>query len=200
MGFQYQLKFATDLKGGPIKVLFGSQNTFGIESEYNSSVLHPTGFFGYICFWIGNHPIGDFQEFVMLDIPALHMKDTLRFEGQRRDSTINNQQAEVILETVYKALWGNYDFENEDFQQLKNRFQRFSICPGGGEAFDGIQCVLVDEDESERMIWRWIGPPQENQPLSEVPPQEIRLQKGHYEKVVRHFLDWFNNLKKPEGK
>lgn len=178
-----------------MKMFFGSPNTFGIECEYDLSFFHPTSFFGHIRFWIGSHPVGDFQEFVMLDIPAIHLKDTLRFEGQRRDPTIDNQQAEVILEIISKVLWGNDDFENEDFQQLKNRFHRFSICPNGGEAFDGIQCVLVDENESERMIWKWTGPPHENQPLIE---QEIRLKKGQYEDVVRNFLEWFHKLNKLE--
>lgn len=178
-----------------MKMFFGSQNTFGIECEYDPSVSHPTCFFGHICFWIGNHPVGDFQEFVMLDIPTIHLKDTLRFEGQRRDPAIDNEQAQVILEIVSKALWGNDDFENDDFQQLKNRFQRFSIGPNGGEAFDGIQCVLVDEDDSERMIWKRRGPPPETQLLV---GQEIRLKKGQYEDVVRNFLEWFHKLNKLE--
>ncbi len=119
----------------------------------------------------------------------------MRFEGQRRDLAIDNQQAEVILEMIYKALWGNDDFENEDFRQLKNHFQRFSICPNGGKAFDGIQCVVVDEDDSERMIWKRRGSPPETQLLV---GQEIRLKKGQYEDVVRNFLEWFHKLNKLE--
>lgn len=165
-------------------MIFGNQKTFAVECEID--VPSDEFFNCKICLWAGGIAIGDFERGSSLRVSRLFFRNTLKYIGQRHDSTLNGKSTDQVLQFVYKTLYEIPD-EDKSLEELElawQRYGKFHICPDGGPAFDGWLAVLLEEQAKDRFIWSY--------ELQDA--EEVSLMLGEYEQVMSSFLVWAEGI------
>ncbi|MDQ2731762.1 MAG: hypothetical protein M3Y56_08900, partial [Armatimonadota bacterium] len=142
--------------------------------------------FGYVCLWSGNQAIGEYSETVILTTSAMFFDAFLEIQGQRSDSIFEGMVPELALRTIRDALFDGDCQTLEEAYDLAERFHKFCLCPGGGEAFDGFFAALIEYPGRTCLVW-------ESWRSSSV--QINNLAPGECEIALRQFVDWFNSLR-----
>jgi hypothetical protein len=161
---------------------FGQTERFAVECEVT---LPPSSFlFGHICLWVGGERLGDFSQLVILTAPAFFFRDLLRFTGQRYDPVFESMSGTEALDFLHRVLYDDEDATLQESRQLQQRFARYCLCPGGGEAFDGEFVACIEYLNKDRLIWR----SHHNAAIG-----DLFLDHGEIEDVLRSFLKWIDN-------
>jgi hypothetical protein len=165
-----------------IAALIGAKARFAVQGELPAE--RQAYAFGRICLWAGGFRIGDYEQTVIVTVPAEYFRQTLRERGNRHDPALDGRSAEEVLRVVHDALFGDPgDAPMRTLVERRKRFAKFCICPNGSEAFDGDQMVLLEQQENARLIWRG---------HDETATQEIGLALGEYEGTIQSFLAWLD--------
>lgn len=160
-------------------MIFGDQ-TFGIECLLDTQTNQPSTYhFGSICIWAAGLRLGDIEQVVLLNTPAINFKYSL---VDRKDKQFETMNAEDIWNFLYKVLYDE-DTDNLDpaltSEEIEVKYRRFCICPGFSEAFDGEFAFLTEGQQEERFIWL---------DLSTHMIKEVKLPIGTYEGIVQSFV------------
>ena len=171
-------------------MIFGLPGRFAVESTIQSrSSGHR---FGHLRLWIGGLPVGDFNQNLILETPALFTRDFLALSSARNHSTLTGKTKEEVLAIIH---WAHYsDGANSAEEQAHLQYRQFAdvysgceLCPALSASFDGEQAVLLEEQGKDRIIWK----PFRRRSVQSV--QEVVLHKGECLSVLRSFTDWIGS-------
>jgi Immunity protein 42 len=171
-------------------MLFGKKEVFAIECEIEKPIIQYV--YANTCMWAGGRQIGDQTLSVMLYPVVYFLKDSLRFQGKRKDITLDNKSSDEIINIVRHALIGDPyseepdDRSYEELRYLESKYEKFCICPNGSEAFDGWFAILLEGIDNEKIIW-WEF--HDNKHVNK-DIYEVSMELGSYDSIVTHFLDW----------
>jgi hypothetical protein len=164
--------------------MFGDPARLAIEVRLDRPT--PEHLFGFVCLWAANRAIGDLDAATIVSVAAGHFERTLAFSGRRRSPVLEGLSGRKALELVFDALYTDTGGSLEDLRRSTDENQRFEICPGGGEPFDGEKAILIETDGYERFIWQNFRVPD---------VFEVKLRRGEYAAVVTEFVRWENSLR-----
>jgi hypothetical protein len=160
-------------------MVFGDKSRLALECQDSSN---PSRFqLGHICLWASERRIGAFEDTVDLGVPAQHFRHLLSSTGSRHDGQLSALGPEAALMLVENSLYGDHIGSLSESVEMENRYRRFCICPGGGEAFDGEFVILIETTDRERFIWREAGTGIVH---------EVSLPLGEFGLVVTSFLTY----------
>jgi hypothetical protein len=164
-------------------MLFGNRARIAIESEIDIS--DTTWCFGRACIWANGQQIGDYSQTMILTVAATFFVDFLTHTGDRHDPVLASFPSDLLVSTLYAALFGDDELLSlHELARNGKRFQKFCVCPGGGESFDGVLAFFVEGQRSSRFVW--LNFECQN-------ADEIELEQGEFEGYLRAFADWIND-------
>jgi len=167
-------------------MIFGDWKEFSIECaisdrrKTNGQIL-----FGRIAIWAEGCRLGDFLLTVILNVPALFFRESLKDCGQRRDETLMGMDAEQVWNFLDAVLYAPDYKSSFSPEELEKKYRKFCICPGFSEAFDGETAFLLEDDEGERCIWM-----DSRSKLI----KKVRLRPETYKNVVESFISWYSSV------
>lgn len=172
---------------------WGNKQTFAIEWE---PINQQSPFYGYMRFWAGGCPIGNFDESVRAFTARSNMRAFTSRQEERSICELDDASAEEVFlelydngmvivrpsETLEDALM-RPPRKNTDYHQDAWRRDTFHLDEIGGAAFrDHVGVILVNNLKSgcERLIWR---------DVSTFKISEQKFPLGTVEKVFEMFVD-----------
>jgi hypothetical protein len=160
-------------------MLFGSRSKIAIECSIEAE--NARWRFGRVCLWAKGVAIGDFEQIMVIAVTTGFFSGFLERSGERYDPQLNSLSALDLVSTLCDALFGDGQQDLKETAQQGQRFGKYCVCPGGGEAFDGWLAFLLEDQNKTRFIW---------QDTSTGQIDEIDLVSGEFEDIVRHFIVW----------
>ena len=166
-------------------MLFGDRKRIGIEADLDA----PTApwLFGRVCIWCKDQQIGDLSQTVVLSITRAFCAQFLMRAGQRHDVDLDLLPAPLAFTFLYDALFGDSAASLKEAAELGERYGKFCVSPGGGEAFDGWIAFLIESRHCNRFIWQEDG---------DEHVEEMELLPGELEAVFRAFIAWVEALER----
>ncbi|MGA2497247.1 MAG: hypothetical protein ABSH20_05875 [Tepidisphaeraceae bacterium] len=147
-------------------VLFGSQQSFGIDVEDNH--VEDGHVCAHLCFWAGGERIGD-GNVEWLTIPTADLEYSLSPDHPSPEKLYPAMGPAEILELVYTPSLG---------LSQKNA----PLLLVSGPPFDGWYVILYKGQREDTLAWRT---------SEEDDVHQVQLPKGVYESAVREYLAWF---------
>ncbi len=136
-------------------MIFGSVERFAVESVIYQRSLN--NILGHLRLWIGDHPVGEFRQNLVLNTPALFFRDFLAKPGPRNHFSFGGKSGEEILRIIYWALYSDGENSAEEqvylqYRQFDDIYEKCELCPGLCPSFDGSEAVLLEEEHQDRVI------------------------------------------------
>jgi hypothetical protein len=166
-------------------MIFGKPQELAIEcfiDEITDNIIY-----GKMAILAKNLYIGDLSMSVILNTPINFFKESLKDCGKRYCDIFNDLNSQEIWDFLYLALYNDQDISNlNDFYRdailnPKIDYQKFSVFTNFSECFDGEIAFLVEQDQTERLIW---------QDFESKIIQEIDLARGTYQNMVESWLNY----------
>lgn len=136
-------------------MIIGSPDTFGIEIGAVESYSGYAGLYVQFRFWIGNMPIGDWDDRISLIASVEYARMICANDKSRRVSPFARSMPAEVFQEVYDNYFSNDNYDHTKAPWVdpdyRDRFHMDGI--GMGAIQDKYGIVLVDTSEgSERVI------------------------------------------------
>ena len=131
--------------------VFGSKDTFAVECLIDT-ISDEKIPFGYVCLWIEDNQVGDFNEFIhLLAGPYLTLKEIYEILQEEKSNTNPGYFKIDLLEGKSKTDV----FQMIDNKELSSeRIYRIQKFPDGSRSFDPVEMLFLDQESHLRIIWR----------------------------------------------
>ncbi len=162
-------------------MLVGDKARFAIEALAEE---FPEGWvLGRFRFWLGGHPLGDWEDSVDLRGCVRWLRDFERTPRDRFDPGLEGLDASSVFGLVWEPVFGSEAIANPAEQPVHDAFARFHIGHLGMSSFDSFDVLLVKSLRGEeRILWRR---------ADESKIRELLLDAEEMEDVARRFCDEF---------
>lgn len=161
-------------------MFFGKQERFAIECE-----IYARGGSGQVlatmCFYAGGHRIGDKEQGTVLYGPASFFDLFLNIPTPRKLPGQETKSDTELLADAESILYGDRTLSQEESAALTSLYEPCTLCPTGGESFDGEFVLLLEEGQGERLVWRDYETKQ---------TVCLKLEKGECEAILTEFVTW----------
>jgi hypothetical protein len=180
---------------GLTRYMFGNRWSFGIECEVQDCEADPWGTlepFGSFWLWVGGRTVGNTDAKEQLVLAFDRLPWLALHSGDRKATELPGESLLDKLDFVVWVRFGEddvYDAQRwgaQDLEALRGRqLGRYEVVPIGLSPWcDGWEAILVEEEDTETLIWRtWHGA------VAEV--QEAVLPRGLFGKVALAASGWF---------
>src|ERR1700694_3127061 len=118
---------------------------------------------GNLWLWVESRCIGDIQEKETVSVGLGSLVTAAHRTGLRASRLLSSMPAKEALELVMWAVYGEDDSKLEELVGSRTTLYPFEVLPASDPFFDDWQAILVEEEDTERFIYRKM-----NQGVSEV--------------------------------
>lgn len=158
-------------------MFFGDHQTFCIQSDIAELSSDKDLAFGDISFWVAGHQIGDSALIVILNTPARLLQSSLRDSKLRKYSEDLNQLSDQeIFGFISNKIYGESLLMEDSI-----RYEKYQLCPGFSESFDGENMYLIESEQEELFLWK---------DAVSGSIESKRLPKSSYASSVSLFVNW----------
>jgi len=163
-----------------LKGIIGNKNIFAVE--YEITQFYDKCMYGKFCYWIQGIQIGRYDEGTILSDMLWTIPNLVRDNGNREHIIFFDLELEEVFYRLSgKAfLDGNSEYEHNANEEV---WARFDICIHVDITEDNY-IFLIDNNEDARLIFS----------LPDKPIQQLYLNSGTVDKVLRRLYDEFNNI------
>lgn len=175
--------------------ILGDQSTFAIQCEVSDLMYDPPQ--AHLRVWIGDKPVGDYEDVIILSASVSYLLDFLKFTGDRYEPDLDEKSKKEVFQLIFDSviytvpagktlseIVANHNPSDHDIQPpYENIEKRFHLESFGMSSFlDKYNLILVEtRNKKQRLIWR---------ALSDMELHEILLEPMTFETVANQFLAW----------
>jgi hypothetical protein len=183
---------------GQTRYAFGDRWQFGIECEVQDCDVDPWGTlqpFGSFWLWVGGRAIGNTDVSEQLTIAFSQLRSSARFAGKRSGARFPGMSNVDKLDFVRWVGWGeDHEFcaerwghRNLDEARAEDVGSYWVVPPGHSPSFDNWEVILLEEETTETLIWRY-----QKEGLAEC--EEATVPSGTFAEICLNACDWFDRL------
>jgi hypothetical protein len=139
-------------------MLVGIKERFAIEAK--PEVFSCGWILGRLRFWLGGHPVGDWDDTADLKGCVRWLRDFADKPRDRQNDVLIELDRIAAFHAVYDATFGTNAAANPAEQTIPHAYGRFHISYLGMSSMERFDILLIkDRAGNERCIWRESGVP-----------------------------------------